>query len=161
MRVEVGDVDAAVEFGRMPAMPFSKKMFMDLHRACDKRLRVKLQYLSAYKGELTSRTVDPYRLLSHQNSWYLVAHCNLRHDLRLFALHRIHQHEVTEETFEPMDKDKLESWLKSPLFIEHQEQGQFMRLLAMKYDVVMLILRRSFDGRREETRARERVVMAS
>ena len=95
---------------------------MDLHRACDKRLRVKLEYLSAYKGELTIRTVDPHRLLSSQNAWYLVAYCNLRQDLRLFALHRIQHHDLTEETFEPVDKDKLESWLASPLFIEHQEQ---------------------------------------
>jgi predicted DNA-binding transcriptional regulator YafY len=120
--VEVGDVEGAVFFGRVPAIPFSRKMFLDLYHACANNEKVKIEYFSAYKGEFTTRTVDPYRVLAHQNTWYLVAFCNLRQDLRLFALHRIQHHELIGDKFEPMDNAKLDDWLKSPLFIEHQEQ---------------------------------------
>jgi predicted DNA-binding transcriptional regulator YafY len=119
----VGDVEAAVEFGRMPMLPFSKKMFLDLHRACEKRLQTQIEYKSASKGELTDRSVNPCKLLAHQNSWYLVAYCNLRKDFRLFALHRIQQYAVGATTFEPVAQETLDSWLKSPLFIEHQDQS--------------------------------------
>ena len=121
--IEVGDVEGAVFSGRVPASPFSKKMFLDLYHACANNQKVKIDYFSAYKGELTTRVVDPYRVLAHQNTWYVVAYCNLRQDLRLFALHRIQHHELLEETFQPMDSTKLEDWLKSPLFIEHQEHA--------------------------------------
>jgi len=68
VQLEVGDVEAAVEFGRMPMLPFSKKMFLDLHRACEKRLQTQIEYKSASKGELTDRSVNPCKLLAHQNS---------------------------------------------------------------------------------------------
>jgi predicted DNA-binding transcriptional regulator YafY len=122
VQLEVGDVEAAIEFGRMPMLPFSKKMFLDLHRACEKRLQTQIEYKSASKGELTDRSVNPCKLLAHQNSWYLVAYCNLRKDLRLFALHRIQEYAVGATTFESVDKEVLDGWLKSPLFLEHQDQ---------------------------------------
>lgn len=121
VQVNMDDVAAAVEFGHMPAPQFSRKMFMDLHTACETHHQVQLDYLSAYKNEYTTRVVNPHKLLAHQNSWYLVAYCNLRNDLRLFALHRIKNYEPKEETFVPVDLEKLDGWLKSPLFIEHRD----------------------------------------
>jgi predicted DNA-binding transcriptional regulator YafY len=52
----------------------------------------------------------------------------MRQDLRLFALHRIQQYELTQESFQPMDQENLESWLKSPLFIEHKEQEEHVSI---------------------------------
>jgi predicted DNA-binding transcriptional regulator YafY len=49
----------------------------------------------------------------------MVAWCRLRNDRRLFALHRIQSHEISGEQFEPRDRDELEAWLSSPLFLEH------------------------------------------
>jgi predicted DNA-binding transcriptional regulator YafY len=62
VQLEVGDVEAAVEFGRMPMLPFSKKVFLDLHKACEKRLQVQLEYRSASKGELTVAVSIPLQI---------------------------------------------------------------------------------------------------
>jgi predicted DNA-binding transcriptional regulator YafY len=122
VRVDMKDIAAAVDFGKMPSAVFSRKMFMDIHSACDKHLKVKIEYLSAYKGEHTERTIHAYRLLNHQNSWYVVAFCELRQDKRLFALHRIKHYEITDLTFPAVDVAQLEEWLNSPFFIEHREK---------------------------------------
>jgi predicted DNA-binding transcriptional regulator YafY len=122
VRVDVGDVEAAIHFGGKSASPFSRKMFMDLHRACEKHLCAEIEYLSAYKDELTKRTVEPYKLLAHENTWYLVAFCKLRKDLRHFALHRIKDYSITNDGFVPTDAETLEKWLASAFLISHQHE---------------------------------------
>jgi predicted DNA-binding transcriptional regulator YafY len=98
-------------------------MFMDLHIACQKHNKLELEYHSASKDETTQRVVEPYRLLCNRSMWYLVAFCDMRKDLRLFSLHRIRDYKLTAETFEPMPQHRLEEWLQSPLFLEHQHAG--------------------------------------
>ena len=39
----------------------------------------------------------------------------------MFAMHRIEQYQILPDTFEPMDQERLDQWLQSPLFIEHQQ----------------------------------------
>ena len=49
-------------------------------------------------GALGSRrTIEPQRLCSYQGRWYLLAHCRLRGDLRMFHLARIQDAEPTNE----------------------------------------------------------------
>jgi len=121
VRIDVTDLRAAVDFGKSASLHFSRKMFMELHTACQKLNKVSMRYFAANTGETTERTVDPQRLLCNRGTWYLIAYCNLRQDLRLFAMHRIEQYQILPETFEPMDQERLDQWLQSPLFIEHQQ----------------------------------------
>ena len=45
------------------------------------------------------RLVDPYTLLPHQRSWYLVAHCHLRGEIRIFKVDRIQSLSRTGDRF--------------------------------------------------------------
>ncbi len=59
----------------------------------------------------TTRVIDPYGIAFHSGRWYVVAHCNLRDDLRTFRLDRFRHHRVLETGFErPLDFDAL-AWL--------------------------------------------------
>ncbi|HQY29951.1 MAG TPA: YafY family protein [Thermomicrobiales bacterium] len=59
----------------------------------------------------TTRVIDPYGIAFHSGRWYVVAHCNLRNDLRTFRLDRFRHHRTMESGFErPLDFDAL-SWL--------------------------------------------------
>jgi predicted DNA-binding transcriptional regulator YafY len=53
------------------------------------------------KEETTSRTIEPFALLSTQENWLLVGWCRLRKDFRTFRLDRIQHLQVLNEPFEP------------------------------------------------------------
>ncbi len=48
---------------------------------------------------LGERVVDPYTLIPHERSWYLVAYCHLRGEVRMFKVSRIDRIERTGEEF--------------------------------------------------------------
>jgi predicted DNA-binding transcriptional regulator YafY len=60
----------------------------------------------------SSRCIEPQRLCNYQGRWYLLAHCRLRNELRMFHIARIGNAELTDEKilFIP---DLDESYLKS------------------------------------------------
>ena len=53
------------------------------------RRRVRLEYFSATRGELTHRTVDPWGLIAALGRWYLVAWDHLSEDERMFRTDRM------------------------------------------------------------------------
>lgn len=77
-----------------------------LQRALVEGRRVRLEYLSASKGELTERSVDPWGLIAAVGHWYLVGFDHLSSDERMFRTDRIKRLEVTGEAAEvPADFD--------------------------------------------------------
>lgn len=64
------------------------------------RCRVRLRYQSL-EGEITERVVDPYLLRQHGGEVYLLAHCHLRNQVRLFHTERILDAEPLDEEFTP------------------------------------------------------------
>ena len=55
--------------------------------AAHRQLRVSYQ---SWNGETTERLVDAYQVVYRTGRWYLVGHCHLRDDLRVFRLDHIH-----------------------------------------------------------------------
>ncbi|MBA2724436.1 MAG: WYL domain-containing protein [Actinobacteria bacterium] len=68
--------------------------------------RVHLQYLSASKGELSNRDVDPWGLVAAMGRWYLVGQDHLSGEERMFRIDRIKKVSVLGEAAEvPADFD--------------------------------------------------------
>jgi predicted DNA-binding transcriptional regulator YafY len=61
---------------------------------------VKIEY-SNENTETSSRSIEPFALLSTQENWLLVAWCRLRKEFRYFRLDRIQKMEMQNENFEP------------------------------------------------------------
>ena len=77
-----------------------------LRDALANRRRVRLEYLSATRGELTEREVDPWGLIAALGRWYLVAWDRLTDEERMFRLDRMKSATVTGEPAEvPEDFD--------------------------------------------------------
>lgn len=61
----------------------------ELEQAIRFRKRAIFDYTSAAQGESTKREVDPYGLVSKENTWHLVGWCHLRRGVRTFRLDRM------------------------------------------------------------------------
>ena len=67
--------------------------------ASEGRRRLAIEYFSAWRDEVTSRTIDPYVVFSQEGRWYVVAADSLRGDVRHFRVDRLASAEETGESF--------------------------------------------------------------
>lgn len=86
LEVNLGDADPAV-------LATIRDCIADHHQ-------MSIEYYAYGRDELTRRTVDPYRVVSNQGQWYLLAHCHMAEGERLFRVDRIHTIDPLDATFE-------------------------------------------------------------
>jgi predicted DNA-binding transcriptional regulator YafY len=61
---------------------------------------IKIDYTNE-KSKTTSRTVEPFALISTTENWLLIAWCRLRKEFRFFRLDRIKKMYILDEKFKP------------------------------------------------------------
>ncbi len=81
--------------------------------------RLEVVYRAMHGQTDTRRRVAPYRLLFFEGSFYLLGHCGLRQDIRVFALDRVRQIDLTDEAFEAPEGLSIEEFLKSSFGVFH------------------------------------------
>lgn len=110
-RALISSLDGAVTFAT-PRLPVDISAAPDcldtLVRAIHNRQRLCIRHCSQ-AGVVTERTVDPYQVVHRVGRWYLVAHCHLRADLRVFRLDHVQRVKELQETFTPQDIDALDA----------------------------------------------------
>jgi predicted DNA-binding transcriptional regulator YafY len=62
-----------------------------LQRAIREQKQLQLRYLVPHRDEITERTVDPQRVFSNDEAWYLQAWCHSAEAQRIFRLDRIRE----------------------------------------------------------------------
>lgn len=72
-----------------------------VHRAVQAQHWVELDYYSMSRNSLTHRRVAPYKVWFYDETFYLIGFCELRGEIRLFAVERIERLAVLDESFEP------------------------------------------------------------
>jgi proteasome accessory factor C len=68
-----------------------------LRSALNERRRVRLEYYSTTRGELTARTVDPWGLIATLGRFYLIGYDHLSGEERMFRADRIKAVELLDE----------------------------------------------------------------
>lgn len=72
-----------------------------LARAAREHTTVEVDYFSAGRGKTSRRRIDPYGLVDHLGWWYLIGHCHVHGQARLFKCERVSRCELTAEHFFP------------------------------------------------------------
>jgi predicted DNA-binding transcriptional regulator YafY len=86
-------------------------------QAIDKRRTAQIRYFSASRGSTSRREVDAYRLWYAAGGLYLIAHCHLRQDVRLFAVERIRSITITDHPYQmPLGFD-VEQYVRDALMV--------------------------------------------
>ncbi|MEW6408617.1 MAG: transcriptional regulator [Nitrospirota bacterium] len=83
----------------------SHKMIIDtITQAIQKQRCIKIRYFSLSQNQETRREVDPYKIWYYSGSLYLIAYCHQRKEIRTFAVDRIRDITLTENTYQkPLD----------------------------------------------------------
>lgn len=84
---EAGTAASAVQAGLGPGA--APELLETLHRAAADGQQLRLRYLVPHRDEITERVVDPWRLFSVNDAWYLEAWCHSAEAVRNFRLDRI------------------------------------------------------------------------
>ena len=82
------------------------EVLQTVNEALIQRRYLEINYFTISRQEASWRQVAPYKVWFFDGTFYLIAYCRLRKDVRIFAIERIHEIRVAEETFEiPSDFD--------------------------------------------------------
>ena len=83
-----------------------------VYRALAQRQTLQMRYYSLSRDAETDRRVDPYHVAFASGGAYLIGHCHLRGEVRIFAMERIRSVAALPETFDlPGDFD-AEAYLR-------------------------------------------------
>lgn len=111
---QLGRKTVVVGPGRLDAgAAAEREWLLPLQEAAVRRRAVELCYRARGKDEETRREVEPLGVVFYAGSWYLVAWCRLRGDIRHFRLDRIQRVTLRDEIFQPRPEFSLEDQLVS------------------------------------------------
>jgi predicted DNA-binding transcriptional regulator YafY len=76
-----------------------------------------MRYESASRNATTRREVDPYRLWYAAGGLYLIGHCHLRKDVRMFAVERIRSIALTDHPYQLPLGFNVEEYVQDALMV--------------------------------------------
>jgi len=103
--------------GRSPVLQTLEKALLQKKRVC-------ITYYSFHSGETTDREVDPYGLMFRERAWYLVGHCHLRQEVKMFRVERILNLQVLEQQCEPPADFSLDGYMAGAWGVERGEERE-------------------------------------
>lgn len=91
--------DFADSRGKSDITQGTKNYLYTIQQAIFRRCCIRIVYDNPIKRQKTERKIDPYNLIFRESSWYVIGHCHLRNQVRMFKLMRIEDVEILDETY--------------------------------------------------------------
>lgn len=93
---------------------------------------LEIHYHARTRDETTQRRIHPQRLINHRGNWYLVAHCELARNLRIFSVDRIRQAALAKSSGKAVPDDTLNRFLQGSfgIFSGVAEQWAILRFTS-------------------------------
>jgi len=82
---------------------------------------IEIDYYTMSRKKKTRRKVAPYKIWFFDDTFYLIGNCGLRQDIRIFAMDRIKNLELTHEAFEILEDFNVDEFMKSSFGVFHGE----------------------------------------
>ena len=116
------NIQSAYHVGIKPYKDYAKfrETLNQVNRAILSHRRIEMVYHPLQKAE-TRRKIDPYKLWFYEGTIYLIGHCHLRGEVRMFVLDRIKLLEVTGEKFMPPGDFKIEEYMRHSFNVMHDD----------------------------------------
>lgn len=129
-----------------------EQTFRQLGRAIRERLRLRVSYFTATRGELSERRIDPLHLRNYLGEWYVIAFDHRRNAIRDFHVGRIRELTITNENFTYPEGFDLAAYLDSGFAMIRGSQPIAVELIFDEYQARWMRERGSVHAteRREE-----------
>jgi len=101
-----------------------REIIEKVSEAAVQKKRIEIVYYTMSRKSRTRRKVAPYKIWFFDGTFYLIANCGLREDIRIFALDRIKAIEMTDETFETPEDFNVDDFMKSSFGVFQGEPVQ-------------------------------------
>ncbi|NLM37483.1 MAG: YafY family transcriptional regulator, partial [Firmicutes bacterium] len=127
LRRRLGSIEERVEIDITPAADYSNKgpLFKAINTAIQEQKILKIEYYSFSRDTVTTRKVNPYKLVFKDGFWYLVGYCHHREKVRVFRVDRIRCFSLTSETFAPPTDFDFEKYMGAAWQMERGEEFHF------------------------------------
>ena len=119
----LGQIEDSLEVRAKPYKQYGKirEIIEKVSEAAVQKKRIEIVYYTMSRKSRTRRKIAPYKIWFFDGTFYLIANCGLREDVRIFALDRIKALEMTDEAFETPQDFNIDEFMKSSFGVFHGE----------------------------------------
>ena len=98
----IKNVEQTLHLGMKPYKQYSKfkEIINRVNDAAINKKSIEIVYYTMSRKKESKRKVDPYKIWFLNGTFYLIGHCHVRHEVRIFALDRIKMLHQTKDAFE-------------------------------------------------------------
>jgi predicted DNA-binding transcriptional regulator YafY len=107
-------VEQTLTVGLKPFKDYAqfREIINQVNEAAIKKRSIEIVYFTMSRNKETRRKVDPYRIWFFNSTFYLIGHCHLRGEVRIFALDRIKMLHQTKEAFTLPEDFDLDDFMR-------------------------------------------------
>jgi predicted DNA-binding transcriptional regulator YafY len=107
-------VEQTLTVGLKPFKDYAqfREIINQVSDAAIKKRSIEIVYFTMSRKKETKRKVDPYRIWFFKGTFYLIGHCHLRDEIRIFALDRIKMLHQTKDSFTVPEDFDLEEFVR-------------------------------------------------
>jgi len=111
----LGQVEKSLEVRSKPHKQYAqmRSVIEKVSEAAIHRNYIEIDYYTMSRKTKTRRKVAPYKIWFFDGTFYLIGNCGLREDIRIFAMDRIQNLALVEETFEMPENFNVDEFMKS------------------------------------------------
>lgn len=131
--------------------PGSLRLFTELEDGIRQHMKVSVLYSAPTTKEVTRRVIHPYRLHYANATWYLLAWCELRQDIRAFVVSRMKEVKLMLDESFAMKKDFDPDVFISGMFFQQVGPDVHQVKIRFSADIAPWILERRWHNSQELT----------
>jgi len=108
------NIEQTLQVGIKPYKEYGKfkEIINRVNEAAVNRKTIEMVYYTMSRKKETKRKVDPYRVWFFNGTFYLIGHCHMRNEVRIFALDRIKMLHQTKDSFEIPEDFSFEEYIR-------------------------------------------------
>jgi predicted DNA-binding transcriptional regulator YafY len=117
----LGHIEDSLEVRAKPYKQYGKirDIIEKVSQAAVNKKRIEIAYYAMSRKSQTLRKIAPYKIWFFDGTFYLIANCGLRQDIRIFALDRIKALKITDEDFATPEDFNIDEFMKSSFGVFH------------------------------------------
>ncbi len=135
LSVDIRDIDKIMSFDMSPVRNVASETMSVVNEALEKNRRVKVKYYTGSRASESERKLDIYHLKNYNGDWYIIAYCHTTSKVKVFALSRVREISLTNQTFTVPGDFSIEDYFNDSFGIFKNSHSYIVKLKITGYMV--------------------------